>query len=306
MSDISVSEDIITDIADAIREKLGVQNEYYVDELADAIRSIPVDTEDPDYVTPPTGSIDITANGENIDVAAYAKANVMVEQPIGQFNISENGDYDVSEYQRASVHVTAESPFVERYMRFAGHHYVNHIYYNNQSGDYITYQRYDENGNTYGFPSLYYTANAGLVITDVYKLKYDRKYIVMAGAATLPSSNRWLKMAVFGPTVEEFLTGTRDTNNEQYNSIDMYGMIYSITKINPTTATVVSNPFSGEPFETFVVEPLAGTTMDDPYDANNPYRYLMISTLASEGSNYEFYVLDVTDLTGLYRQDTDG
>lgn len=54
----------------------------------------------------PTGTKSITENGENIDVAEYAKANVNVAQPTGKIEITANGtDIDVSQYATADVSV---------------------------------------------------------------------------------------------------------------------------------------------------------------------------------------------------------
>lgn len=54
----------------------------------------------------PTGTISITQNGEDIDVAEYATANVNVPNPsTGTMPITENGEYNVSEYATAEVDV---------------------------------------------------------------------------------------------------------------------------------------------------------------------------------------------------------
>ena len=54
----------------------------------------------------PTGSKDITANGNNIDVTTYASVNVAVPEPTGNISITENGeDINVAQYATATVNV---------------------------------------------------------------------------------------------------------------------------------------------------------------------------------------------------------
>lgn len=55
--------------------------------------------------SPASGTIEITENGTDIDVARYAKANVNVPQPSGKINITENGTFDVAQYAQAQVNV---------------------------------------------------------------------------------------------------------------------------------------------------------------------------------------------------------
>ena len=59
----------------------------------------------------PSGTISITENGEDIDVAAYSKATVNVPNPsTGTLNITENGEnIDVRAYAYVTVAVTAAS-----------------------------------------------------------------------------------------------------------------------------------------------------------------------------------------------------
>ena len=54
----------------------------------------------------PTGTKSITANGTDIDVTTYAKANVAVPEPTGNISITENGeDINVAQYATATVNV---------------------------------------------------------------------------------------------------------------------------------------------------------------------------------------------------------
>lgn len=58
-----------------------------------------------EYPTP-TGTINITENGENIDVKQYAKANVAVPQPSGNIDITQNGEgIDIAQYATANVKI---------------------------------------------------------------------------------------------------------------------------------------------------------------------------------------------------------
>lgn len=60
----------------------------------------------------PKGTLNIIANGENIDVARYAKANVIVPEPTGTITIAYNGEYNVKNYEKADVDVGVSSRLV--------------------------------------------------------------------------------------------------------------------------------------------------------------------------------------------------
>lgn len=70
MANVLVDNESLSDIADAIRDKLSVQTTYKPREMAAAIESIS------GGITP-TGTISITQNG-TVDVTNYASANVNV------------------------------------------------------------------------------------------------------------------------------------------------------------------------------------------------------------------------------------
>ena len=62
---------------------------------------------DTDKIVAPEGTISITSNSSDIDVAKYAKASVNVPNPsTGTLNIPANGIYDVTQYANADVNVS--------------------------------------------------------------------------------------------------------------------------------------------------------------------------------------------------------
>lgn len=96
-------ENDIQAIADAIREKNGTQNTYFVSEMANAITSLPTGG---GGITP-SGTKIINSNGQH-DVTSYATAEVNV--PIGIFpegtkQITSNGEVDVTTFEKVNVNV---------------------------------------------------------------------------------------------------------------------------------------------------------------------------------------------------------
>ena len=90
------------DIANSIRAKTGKNGTIKADEMATEIDSI-------ETGIVPSGSLDITANGNNIDVTTKATVNVNVPNPsTGTKNITTNGDHDVTAF--ATAHVAVPNP----------------------------------------------------------------------------------------------------------------------------------------------------------------------------------------------------
>lgn len=84
MSKALITEGYLTDIANAIRAKLGVQGTYTPPQMAAAIESIPTGG-----ITP-TGTKNITQNGTH-DVTQYASANVNVQPNLQSKTATQNG-----------------------------------------------------------------------------------------------------------------------------------------------------------------------------------------------------------------------
>ena len=67
----------------------------------------------------PEGNIDLTVNGNNIDVSSYATASVNVPipagyiQPSGNYDITVNGNYDISSYATAYIDVPIPAGYIQ-------------------------------------------------------------------------------------------------------------------------------------------------------------------------------------------------
>ena len=133
MTNVLVDDSYLSDIADSIRAKLGVQDTYKPSEMADAIDDIG------GGVTPTgTKQISITENGTTTeDVTNYASAQITVAVPgatLGTKSITENGTYNASSdsldgYSSVTVNVSGGGGGI----RFASGEYTPDQIYESQT-----------------------------------------------------------------------------------------------------------------------------------------------------------------------------
>lgn len=104
--------DGVTTIYDAVENPSGnieiTENGEDIDiaQYATATVDVPI----PEGYILPTGNKSITANGENIDVYDYATATVAVPQPSGNVELTQNGtNIDIADYATATVAVPQPS-----------------------------------------------------------------------------------------------------------------------------------------------------------------------------------------------------
>ena len=99
---LDMEDAVIEDVAEAIND---LENDY------ETAQSTIADLEAEIEAITPKGTISITQNGNGVDVAHYATANINVPIPVptGTINITANGDYNVADYGTASVAVPLPS-----------------------------------------------------------------------------------------------------------------------------------------------------------------------------------------------------
>lgn len=104
MSLVAIDDTNLKNIAKSIRDKNGSTDTYKPNEMANAINDLETGIQ-------PQGTLDISANG-TYDVTNYEKANVNTPGiiPTGTKEITENGTFDVTNYASANVNVPTSEP----------------------------------------------------------------------------------------------------------------------------------------------------------------------------------------------------
>lgn len=145
MAKVLITEQYLSDIADAIREKKASEDTYNPSEMADAIESIQTG------ITPTgTKQVSITANGTTTEnVTNYASAEITVNVPsesatLVTKSITENGTYNASSdsadgYSEVTVNVQSSGSLFDMYLTGQTFDYVNKTIEIPNNGTLLTY-----------------------------------------------------------------------------------------------------------------------------------------------------------------------
>lgn len=136
---------VFNDTANAIRSKKGTSSEISPLDFADEISSI----------STPTGTIEITTNGTNIDVAQYAKADVSVQPQYESRYISSNGEYNVADYKKVNVQVSQQVPVLDG---TEGNRFLERVFSDTTKRDNSDYGNY-----IFGYASSSYAKDGGYI-----------------------------------------------------------------------------------------------------------------------------------------------